>query len=299
MKSPESFYEERNRNREIRNHFYELEFSNQEAKNDIIKSLSRKIPWYVPISNYIDEIQDGLVRLTARKYFHDLQIELMNYHLLNLVEKKKTNGYEDLEKMVFLFSLMGDSNASYSDFCSELDRIAYRVGELFELNKIILTDEIKLQLLIRVLHQEEGFIGNHFSYHNPDNSYLTKVLVSKLGIPISLSIIYILVGLRLKLPIYGVNFPLHFMILYETPKFTTYVDPFNGGVLVDKKTCKRFLEANGYTEAPEYFSKAGTISILRRMYNNLLIACKKSNNKEFEEILSKQLQILETRYENI
>lgn len=299
MKSSESFYEERNRNREIRNHFYELEFSDEESKHAIIKSLSKKIPWHVPISNYIDDIQDGSVRLTARKYFYDLQIELLNHHLFNLVEKKRSNNYDDLEKMVFLFSLLGDSNASYADFCSELDRIAYRVGELFELNRIILTDETKLQLLIRVLHQEEGFIGNHFFYHNPDNSYLTKVLVSKLGIPISLSIIYILVGLRLKLPIYGVNFPLHFMVLYETPSFTTYVDPFNGGVLVDKKTCKRFLEANGYTESPEYFSKAGTISILRRMYNNLLIVCKKRNDKQFENILSKQLQILETRYENI
>lgn len=297
MKSPESFYEERNLNREIQNHFYELDFSTDENRNDIIKSLSKKIPWYIPITNYIDSIKDGTVRMTARKYLHEIQVEILNYNLFNVANKGNTNNYDDLEKMVFLLSLMGDTHANYSDFCSELDRIAYRLGELFELNKVILTDEVKVQLLTRVIHQEENFHGNHFFYHNPENSYLTRVMQTKLGIPISLSVIYILIGLRLNLPIYGVNLPLHFMILYESPNYTTYIDPFNGGVLVDRKTCKKFLEANGYIEAPEYFSKAGTISILRRMYNNLILVCKKRGDKEFEEIFSKQLQILETRPE--
>jgi regulator of sirC expression with transglutaminase-like and TPR domain len=194
---------------------------------------------------------------------------------------------------VFLLSLIGDPTADYFLFKSELDRIAIRLGELFELNKPILSEDVKVHLLSRVLHQEEGFNGNQIFYHNPDNSYISKVVNSKFGIPISLSVIYILVGMRQNLPLFGVNLPLHFMVYYEGRDFSTFIDPFNGGVLVDRETCLKFLEANGYKESPDFFSKASTLSILRRMYNNLLLIYKKMGDKLMEELLAKQLSILE------
>jgi regulator of sirC expression with transglutaminase-like and TPR domain len=299
MKSPGNFFEERSSHREIENLFYEMDFSGELAKPAIATQIAQKLPWYTPLNQVIDDLGDSFVRLTARKFSNKIQTELVNHHLSILAGKGSPNHYEDLEKSVFLLSLMGDPNARYSDFCSELDRIAYRLGELFEVNKVILSDDVKAQLLSRVLHQEEGFNGNQIFYHNPDNSYVTKVMGSKFGIPISLSVIYILIALRLKLPVYGVNLPLHFMVFYESPSYITYLDPFNGGVLVDRDTCKKFLEANGYNELPEYFSKASTISILRRMYNNLLMIYKKLGEKNLEDALSKQLAILETRDEKL
>jgi len=299
MKSSGNFFEERNSHREIENLFYELEFKPESSRPEILAQIGKKLPWHLPVFQVIDDLKDSSVRMNARQYLSALQVEMLNHHLSVLVSKGTTNHYEDLEKSVFLLSLLGDPYAKYSDFCGELDRIAYRLGELFEINKIILTEDVKVQLLSRVLHQEEGFNGNQMFYHNPDNSYITKVMSSKFGIPISLSVIYILVGLRLKLPIYGVNIPLHFMVYYESAQYSTYVDPFNGGILVDRDTCKKFLEANGYVEQPEYFSKASTISILRRMYNNLLMIYKKLGDKKLESILTNQLNILETRPEKL
>lgn len=299
MKSPGNFFEERNSNKEIESLFYELEFTGERPKTEIVAQIGQKIPWYVSVSQVIDDLKDSYVRMNARQYFSSIQTEMVNHHLTILAGKGTANHYEDLEKSVFLLSLMGDPYARYSDFCGELDRIAYRLGELFEINKVILSDDVKAQLLARVLHQEEGFSGNQIFYHNPDNSYVTKVMSSKFGIPISLSVIYLLVALRLKLPVFGVNLPLHFMVFYEAPGYSTYLDPFNGGVFVDKDTCKKFLEANGYNEQPEYFSKASTVSILRRMYNNLLMIYKKLGEKKLEDALTRQLNILETRHEKL
>ena len=219
----------------------------------------------------------------------------MNFSLKQIAEKGHTSHYMDLEQGIFLLSSMGDSSATYKSFKESLDKLAYRLNELFQLNQVILTDDVKVHLLSRVLYQEEGFNGNQVYYHEPDNSFVSKVLESKLGIPISLSVVYILVGLRLGLPIYGINLPLHFMLYYESNEFSSFIDPFNAGVLIDKQTCVRFLEANGYKDLPEYFSKASTLTILKRMYNNLINIYKKTGPEEMEMLLLKQLTILENK----
>ncbi|MCB1160562.1 MAG: transglutaminase, partial [Leptospiraceae bacterium] len=98
---------------------------------------------------------------------------------------------------------------------------------------------------------------------------------------------------RLKLPIYGANFPLHFMLYYESKDFKSYIDPFHGGVLVNRDICKKFLEANGFPTAPEDYHKPSTVSILKRMLNNLIHNHRKMGKIELEKIYSSQLLALQ------
>ena len=62
------------------------------------------------------------------------------------------------------------------------------------------------------LFDELGFRGNAADYYDPRNSFLNDVLERRLGIPISLSVLYIAVGRRLGLPLEGVSFPSHFLV---------------------------------------------------------------------------------------
>jgi regulator of sirC expression with transglutaminase-like and TPR domain len=293
MKFSGNSFEERNSVIRVLEHlFYELEFSS-EKKTSIITEIAKRIPWKVPVYATIDELKDSSLRLTVRNYNFEIQHAMIEYHLGLLTQAGHGDDYRDLEKYVFLLSLLGDKNADYTKFSNELNRLSFRLGELFELNRAILTNDMRVRLLSRVLHEEEGFNGNQYFYHNPDNSYLTRVVETKFGIPISLSVVYMLVALRQKMPVYGVNLPLHFMVSFESPEFFTYIDPFNAGVLVDKETCLKFLAANGYDNSPEFFYKASTLSIIRRMYNNLLIIYRKQGDKELETILTKHISILE------
>src|SRR5262245_30254210 len=61
------------------------------------------------------------------------------------------------------------------------------------------------------LFEELGFAGNAADYYDPRNSYLNDVLDRKLGIPITLSIVYMEVGQRVGLALRGVSFPGHFL----------------------------------------------------------------------------------------
>lgn len=278
--------------------FYEIHFSTDEIRDETTQKIVEILPWNSSLSNIVDRFSDGNLRISSRNSIPKIQVELVNHHLSQLSQKGHRNSYEDLEKGVYLLSLMGDPTADYQTFKNKLDSISFRLGELFELNRSILTDEVKVHLLSRVMHQEEGYNGNHIFYHNPENSYITKVVNSKFGIPITLSVLYMLVGHRLNLPLFGVNLPLHFMLSYESDEYQTFIDPFNGGVQLDKETCLRFLEANGYKDSSDYFSRASTLSILRRMYNNLILIFKKLGETEKEEILSKQLALLENKQSN-
>ncbi len=71
---------------------------------------------------------------------------------------------------------------------------------------------ISVSRLVDFIHEHEGFSGNVRDYYDPANSYLNRVIEHKVGIPITLAIVHIALGQRLQIPVFGVNFPGHFLV---------------------------------------------------------------------------------------
>lgn len=280
---------------ELGNLFYELEFAPIENKHQVLRDISTRIPWQHSVYHVIDNLKDPILRITSRSYARLIQTERMYYSLKKISERPLSRNYEDLEEGVFLISEMGDSSASYLEVKQYLDQLAERVENLFDENVEILSDESKVQILIRVLVDEEGFTGNEKKYDKPENSFLTHVIESKMGLPITLSVIYILVGKRLGLPVYGTNLPFHFLLFYDSPDYSTYIDPFHNGLILDRPTCERFLEAHGFEPNRKYFARTSTLSILRRMFRNLINQYRKKGWTEMEELLNIYLQVLDKK----
>jgi regulator of sirC expression with transglutaminase-like and TPR domain len=92
-----------------------------------------------------------------------------------------------------------------------------------------------------VLYVEEELRGNSEEYYDPRNSYLNEVLDRRLGIPISLSVVYWAVAQRLGLAVAGVNFPSHFMLRVDDKERTWFVDPFHSGSVMSREMCQRRL----------------------------------------------------------
>lgn len=92
-----------------------------------------------------------------------------------------------------------------------------------------------------VLFVEEKFRGNVDDYHDARNSYLNQVLDRRLGIPISLSLLYLAVADRLGLAMSSVNLPAHFVIRADHGPGVVFVDPFHGGELLDRKGCEALV----------------------------------------------------------
>ncbi|MFH1113491.1 MAG: transglutaminase-like domain-containing protein [Pseudomonadota bacterium] len=101
--------------------------------------------------------------------------------------------------------------------------------------------ELPVDLINKVLFEEEGFRGNSNDYYDPRNSCLNEVLERKLGIPITLSIVYIEVGRRAGLRTYGIGLPGHFIVGLLTDAGRIFVDPFNEGRTLTEDACRRIV----------------------------------------------------------
>ncbi|MBM3941120.1 MAG: tetratricopeptide repeat protein [SAR202 cluster bacterium] len=97
-----------------------------------------------------------------------------------------------------------------------------------------------LNLLSEHLFDHIGFRGAEKDYYDPRNSLLCEVVQRRVGIPISLSIVYMEVGRRLSIPLVGVGMPAHFLVRHaDEPKL--FVDTFHGGVLLTEAECAALL----------------------------------------------------------
>jgi regulator of sirC expression with transglutaminase-like and TPR domain len=84
------------------------------------------------------------------------------------------------------------------------------------------------------LHDECGLRGNVDDYYDPRNSFLNDVLDRALGIPISLSVVYVEVARRAGMSAAGVGFPGHFLMRIEQGGRGVILDPFNGGRILER-----------------------------------------------------------------
>jgi regulator of sirC expression with transglutaminase-like and TPR domain len=131
---------------------------------------------------------------------------------------------------------------------------------------------VMLQDLSRVLFEEEGFRGNAEAYYDPRNSFLNDVLDRRLGIPITLSVVYLEVGWRLGLPLHGVNFPGHFLVRYDGEALKLLIDPFQGGRIRFEDEAQDLLDhvyGGSVRMQQEFLRPAGRRDILVRMLENL------------------------------
>ncbi|HZO88516.1 MAG TPA: transglutaminase-like domain-containing protein [Chthonomonadaceae bacterium] len=122
------------------------------------------------------------------------------------------------------------------------------------------------------LFDELGFHGNREDYYNPANSFLNEVLDRRTGLPITLSVLYLALAHRLRLPLYGVGMPLHFIVKYIAPGQEIFIDPFYGGEMLTPEDCRARIEqiaGQPIVFDPACLNATPKRRILYRLLNNL------------------------------
>jgi regulator of sirC expression with transglutaminase-like and TPR domain len=120
--------------------------------------------------------------------------------------------------------------------------------------------------------EELHFKGNREEYYDPRNSFLNEVIDRRVGIPITLAVLYVAVGERAGLPVRGVGMPGHFLVAYA-PSSTgeVFIDAFNGRTLTREECAKMLEEMYGGTVPmrPALLQPSTKRQILARILNNL------------------------------
>jgi regulator of sirC expression with transglutaminase-like and TPR domain len=128
------------------------------------------------------------------------------------------------------------------------------------------TAEDRVRLLAHFLGGQLGFRGNTDDYYNADNTLLPRVMATRLGIPITLTVLYILIGQRAGIRVEGINFPGHFLARHDGVLF----DPFEGGRIIGIPECRQILVRQKLELQPNHLETASSIAIARRLLANLL-----------------------------
>jgi regulator of sirC expression with transglutaminase-like and TPR domain len=144
----------------------------------------------------------------------------------------------DLEHSVLLLSRTQYPNINPEAYGALLDLFAGKLRDRLDLNG---DPVLILKTINDYLFRELKFTGDEHNLYDPDNSYLNCVLDRRTGSMFSLSLVYLLLARRLRLPMTGIGLPGHFLCRYQSSRAEIYVDAFRGGRFLTKADCVKHV----------------------------------------------------------
>lgn len=130
-------------------------------------------------------------------------------------------------------------------------------------------------MVARFLCDDCGFTGARQDYDHPLNSLLPSVLERRVGMPISLVVLWVLVCRRLNLACEPIALPGH--VVGRWPG--GYIDLFDSGRRIARDELDQRVQSVGESSAAPYLATASDRALLRRMARNLVHAYMKRNDR--------------------
>lgn len=181
----------------------------------------------------------------------------------------------DLAEAALLIAKNANHGLDVGRYLARIDQLADALSARLSKSSI---DTERILALNRFLFEEQGFGPNVEDYYDLRNSLLNEVLERRVGIPITLSIVYMEVGRRIGLELQGVSFPGHFLVKCKLNEGTVILDPFGGGVFLSVQDLQQRLRA----------ARGGEVS--RAIIASMLVSASK------KEILARMLRNLKAIY---
>ncbi|MBP6673415.1 MAG: transglutaminase family protein [Bacteroidetes bacterium] len=216
----------------------------------------------------LSEVREILIRASFKEQLRTL--------------RRDHEGNIELEDAVFLIARQRYLDLDTTTYIDQLNRFAAELKD--ELSSVADEEEI-LRRIITFFTVEKKFEGNREEYYSEENHYINRVLDTKIGIPITLSIVYLLVGQRIDLPLRGIGLPGHFIMRFSFGKSHVFFDPFNGGKILSRADCEAIVKNLGFNFSEEYLEPVSNKQILERMLRNIILTLeKKQENDRIETI---------------
>jgi len=212
----------------------------------------------------------------------EIEIENNNDYLQDWNEtivKKVDDKNDDIKKineyLLHIARIIDYPSLNISEYLIQIDNIGKELSSKIKYSKSMRPTQI-IEKYNDFFFEEQGFKPNISDYYNPVNNYLNIVLEKKMGIPITLSLLYIHIASYLNFELHPVNFPSHFLIKYvldENTNDVIVIDPFNKGRIIDDYVLQDFLKKAypgiDISVSNDLLKKAKPTQILMRILNNL------------------------------
>ena len=252
----------------------------------------------VPIlENVWESSFDPVIQHRIEDLIHQIQLDELKRELLSWSQFQ----HHDLLQGALLVTKF-----QYPDL--DEDAIMKKIGQIsqdiwLELNQN-LTGLEKVKVINHILFDIHKFTGNIANILSVDNYYINNLLDSKKGSPLSLGIIYIAIAQSLKIPVFGVDLPRHFVLAYtdeiilnlrDVPEGEVmfYVNPFNKGAVFTRNEIDLFVKQLKLEKKESYFVPCDNKTIIRRMINELINIYDQSGNPSKRDEMKELLEVIE------
>ena len=175
----------------------------------------------------------------------------------------------DLADAALLLGALDMPNVSLKRYRDHVERLAGDVSALARAGEPL---ERRRRHLNAVLYDAHGYAGDAETYDAPENANLLQVIDRKVGLPVSLGILYIQAARAQGWVVDGLAFPGHFLVRMDEGDRRVIVDPFHWGQLLEadhlRGLLKQFRGADAELE-PSHYAPVGNRAILLRLQNNI------------------------------
>ncbi|MEO1347620.1 MAG: transglutaminase-like domain-containing protein [Cyanobacteria bacterium J06635_15] len=196
-----------------------------------------------------------------------MDLSLPHQHLSQALQKP--DDQVDLAAAALYIAQIADPQLRIETYLKALDDMAQVIQSRLPVERYPLK---VIKIINQYLFEDLGFRGNDENYYDPRNSYLNQVIDRRLGIPITLSLVYLEVARRIDFPMVGVGMPGHFLIRPTVNEMAVFVDGFHQGEILFEDDCKaRIKQIYGASAIlrPEYIAAVSPRQFLGRMLTNL------------------------------
>lgn len=231
--------------------------------------------------------QNGLNPVIQKKIenlVHQIQFQKLEKEILSW----KNDGAYDLLTGLWLIAKYQYPDLEIDPLRKEIIKIKNEIWVRTQ-EKMHPADMVKV--INHVLFDEQGFESNTKNFHSASNSMFNLVLSQKKGNPVALCSLYILLAEKLDLPIYGVNLPNLFVLIFDYPGYKFYINAFNRGQIFVEKDIDEYLKQIKIEPEPKYYKACSNQDIVVRILTNLSFAFHKNGEKENQAEIDRLLEI--------
>ncbi|MBU1369660.1 MAG: transglutaminase-like domain-containing protein [Bacteroidetes bacterium] len=240
-------------------------------------------------ASFDDSLQQRLIQLIHQIQQESLYAELYQWSQF---------GYDDLLRGYMLVTRFQYPDLDVDSLTREVGRIVQQLW--LELNTD-LTPLEKVKVMNHVFYDINHFSGNTTNIHLPENFYLKNLLESKKGNPLSLGIFYMIIAKSMRIPIFGIDLPKHFILAYTDESKQTlsaddvvfYLNPFNKGAVFTKNEIDLYIKQLRIETQQSFYAPCSNKVIITRLINGLAESYILSGNNDKADELNQLLKALE------
>ena len=189
----------------------------------------------------------------------------------------------DLLRAALTIAQLDEEDLDVTAYVKHVERMADEVRKKLPAQA---GDAEKLAGLNDYLFKGNGYHGSRTDYYHRANSYLSRVIDDREGLPITLSVLYMELARRLGVKTEGVGLPGHFVVrLVPAQGEPQLIDVFDAAAPLTREAAETMVrEFTGEPATDDHFKTAGERQILLRMLQNLLGVAQNGKSSDREAI---------------